>query len=95
MVKVDQSEPAGIEDRCWLRIEGHERVHALADEDLDRENEEKTSSVHFLRFELTPAMIAAAKRGAALGVGIDHEEYGHEVEPAPAQVRESPVADLE
>jgi hypothetical protein len=84
----------GVEDRCWVQVAGHERVHAIADEDLDRENEEKTSSVHFLRFELTPPMVKAARSGAAISVGVDHESYRHAVEPVPEPVREALVADL-
>jgi hypothetical protein len=84
----------GVEDRCWVQVAGHERVHAIADEDLERENEEKTSSVHFLRFELTPAMAAAARGGAAISVGVDHDAYRHAVEPVPDAVREALTADL-
>jgi hypothetical protein len=84
----------GIEDRCWVQVAAHERVYAIADEDLDRENEEKTSSVHFLRFELTPTMVAEAKRGAALSVGLDHDHYRHTVEPVAADVRDALVADF-
>ena len=62
----------GIEDRLFVEVEGHARVYAIADEDLERENDEKTSSVHFLRFELSPAMVASLKAGAALGMGVDH-----------------------
>ena len=62
----------GVEDRVWVAAEGHERVFAIADEDLERENDEKTSSVHFLRFEFAPEMVAALKRGAALAMGVDH-----------------------
>lgn len=62
----------GIEDRLWVQVEGAPRVFAIADEDLERENDEKTSSVHFLRFELSPAMAASLKAGAALGMGVDH-----------------------
>jgi hypothetical protein len=65
----------GVEDRMFVEVEGHARVYAIADEDLDRENEEKTSSVHFLRFELTPAMRAAVKAGAAVKLGCDHTHY--------------------
>jgi uncharacterized protein DUF3501 len=65
----------GIEDRVWVQVEGSPRVYAIADEDLERETEEKTSSVHFLRFELAPGMIAALKHGAALSVGVDHPNY--------------------
>jgi len=84
----------GVEDRCWVEVAGFERVFAIADEDLDRENEEKTSAVHFLRFELTPPMAAAAKAGAAIAIGIDHDQYRHEVRPLPPSVRDSLVADL-
>jgi hypothetical protein len=84
----------GVEDRCWVQVAGHARVFAIADEDLERENEEKTSSVHFLRFELTPAMAEAAKAGAALAIGIDHEAYRHTVEPLPEASRAALVRDL-
>ncbi|MEJ8839299.1 DUF3501 family protein [Ramlibacter sp. AN1133] len=65
----------GVEDRMFVEVEGHERVYAIADEDLDRENDEKTSSVHFLRFELTPAMREAVKAGAGVKLGCDHTNY--------------------
>jgi hypothetical protein len=65
----------GIEDRVWVQVSGKPRVFAAADEDLERENDTKTSSVHFLRFQLAPDMIAAVKDGAAISVGIDHPEY--------------------
>ena len=84
----------GVEDGCWVQVEGHARVFAIADEDLDRENEEKTSAVHFLRFELDAGMIAALKGGAALSVGADHEKYRHAVAPVPGNVRQALVEDL-
>ncbi|MEO1767214.1 DUF3501 family protein [Thiobacter aerophilum] len=84
----------GIEDQTWVRIAGFDKVYAIADEDLERENEEKTSSVHFLRFELTPEMIAAVKRGAAIGVGVDHPEYTATFEPLPPAIRASLANDL-
>lgn len=84
----------GIEDACWVQIEGADRVSAIADEDLERENDEKTSAVHFLRFELTPAMANHAKAGAAIMLGISHPNYDHEVHPVPEAVRKSLVADL-
>jgi hypothetical protein len=84
----------GVEDRCWVQVAGHDRVFAIADEDLERENDEKTSAVHFLRFELTPAMAAAAKAGAAISIGVDHEQYRHAVEPVPEASRVALVADL-
>ena len=84
----------GLEDRCWVQVRGHDRVYAIADEDLERETTEKTSAVHFLRFELTPAMIAALKSGAALCAGVDHDHYRHSVDPVPAPIRAALVADL-
>lgn len=65
----------GVEDRLFVEVEGCERVYAIADEDLDRETAEKTSAVHFVRFELTPAMRAAVKAGAAVKLGCDHTHY--------------------
>ena len=65
----------GVEDRLFVEVEGHARVYAIADEDLDRENDEKTSSVHFARFELTPAMRQAVRAGAAVKLGCDHTNY--------------------
>jgi hypothetical protein len=84
----------GLEDRCFVQVRGHEPVYAIADEDLERENAEKTSSVHFLRFELTPAMISALKSGAALAAGVDHPHYHHSLDPVPDPVRAALVADL-
>jgi hypothetical protein len=84
----------GIEDRVWIRVDGHERVYAVADEDLERENEEKTSSVHFLRFELAEPMAQALKQGAALAVGVDHPQYRAEVPALPRNVRDALAADL-
>ncbi len=83
-----------LEDRCWVQVQGHDKVYAIADEDLERENAEKTSSVHFLRFELTGPMIGALKSGAVLAAGVDHENYRHFVDPVPEPVRASLVADL-
>jgi hypothetical protein len=65
----------GVEDRMFVEIEGHDRVYAIADEDLERENDEKTSAVHFVRFEFTPAMLAAIKAGASVKLGCDHRNY--------------------
>jgi len=84
----------GVEDRCWVQVAGHGKVFAIADEDLERENEQKTSAVHFLRFELTAPMTAGLKAGAALALGIDHERYRHEVAAVPAAVRAALLADL-
>jgi hypothetical protein len=87
------AELKGIEDRTWVQVEGCERVHAIADEDLERENEEKTSSVHFLRFELAEEMRRSLKRGAGLVVGVDHPNYRASVAVAP-EVRASLAGDL-
>ena len=84
----------GIEDRVWVQIEGHARVYAIADEDLERENADKTSSVHFLRFELDRAMAAAAKRGARLAVGVDHPQYRAAIDDLPSAARSSLAGDL-
>jgi Protein of unknown function (DUF3501) len=83
----------GIEDRCWIQVAGAERVFAIADEDLPRANEVKTSAVHFLRFELTDDMTAKLKGGAALSIGIDHPSYQHEMNSSEA-VRSSLITDL-
>jgi hypothetical protein len=91
------AELKGIEGRTWVQVAGPEgrfgRVYAIADEDLERENEEKTSAVHFVRFELDPAMRAALKGGAGLTVGVDHPNYRASVEVG-AEVRASLVGDL-
>ena len=84
----------GIEDRTWIQVEGCERVYAVADEDLERENEDKTSSVHFLRFELSDEMRKALKYGVGIAVGVDHPEYRARVEPLAPEVRASLVSDL-
>ncbi len=83
----------GIEKKVWMQVEGCEKVYPIANEDLDRETEDKTSAVHFMRFELTPPMIAAAKAGAAIRAGIDHDLYRESV-PVPQAVRDSLAADL-
>lgn len=85
----------GIEDRVWVRIGDGERIFAIADEDMEREDEEKTSSVHFLRFELKPDDVKRAKSGAELAVGIDHPNYLYSADPVPPAVRAALVADLD
>ena len=84
----------GIEDKVWIKVEGHPRVYALADEDLERETADKTSSVHFLRFELDRAMAQAVKRGARLSAGIDHPQYNVTIDEISPAVRESLAGDL-
>ncbi len=83
----------GIDEKTWVQINDFEKVYAIANEDLERTTEEKTSSVHFMRFELTDEMIAAAKSGAPIRVGIDHENYRYQTEITGAS-RESLLADL-
>ncbi len=84
----------GIEDRVWVQVEGASRVYAIADEDLERETDEKTASVHFLRFELEPAMIAALKKGGSVSAGVDHPQYTATVSPLDAAVAASLARDL-
>ena len=84
----------GIERRVWVRVEGFEPVLAIADEDLERENEEKTSAVHFLRFELAEPMRARLKQGGRLAIGVDHPQYQASADPVPAQVRDALAGDL-
>ncbi len=84
----------GVEGRCWVQVAGLQKSFAIADEDLPRENEEKTSAVHFLRFELTAPMRAALKQGAPLSAGVDHEHYRHAVEPVDERIRSSLLGDF-
>jgi hypothetical protein len=84
----------GIEECVWLEVEDCGRVFAIADEDLERENEAKTAAVHFLRFQLAPAMITGLKQGAALALGIDHPHYRVEARDIPATTLSALVADL-
>lgn len=85
----------GIEDKVWVRVGDGEPVFAIADEDLDREDEEKTSSVHFLRFELGAGDVRAAKSGAPIAIGIAHDNYSYENDPIPEPVRAALRADLD
>ena len=85
----------GVEDRVWVRVAGHAPVYAIADEDLDRATEQKTSSVHFLRFELNAGMKQALKRGAALAIGVDHPNYRAACDPVVPPVLAALLQDLE
>ena len=85
----------GIEDRVWAKVGGAAPVWAVADEDLERTTGEKTSSVHFLRFELASELAAAARGGAPIAIGIDHPAYSHRADPVPEAVRASLAADLD
>ena len=93
--KAALAQLVGIEDKTWVRVGDFEKVYAIADEDLERDSEEKTSSVHFMRFELSDAMIAAAKSGAAISAGIDHPHYYQSIDPVPDNIRASLVDDLD
>jgi len=84
----------GVERHVWAQVADFARLTPLADEDLERETEEKTSSVHFLRFELTPEMAEAVKQGAPVSIGIDHPAYTYAVEPLAQNVRDSLAEDL-
>jgi len=87
--KRELSRLIGVEDRLFVEVEGHARVYAIADEDLERENEEKTSSVHFVRFEFNPAQRQAIRAGAAVKIGCDHRNY-----PAHVSVADMTLASL-
>jgi hypothetical protein len=91
--KVQLAKLLGIEKAIWVQVADFARVNPIANEDLDRETEDKTAAVHFLRFELTPEMVAAVKGGAAIRAGIDHPQYQAEVTVPPA-VRDSLAGDL-
>ena len=84
----------GIEDKVWIEVAGHARVYAIADEDMDRSNAEKTSAVHFLRFELTPPMIAALHADSDLAIGVAHPAYAAQIDRVPLAVRSSLAGDL-
>jgi hypothetical protein len=85
----------GIEDRVYVQVVGHDRVYPIADEDLERSDEDKTSAVHFLRFELGDAEIGYLKQGAALAAGIDHDNYKVDISPVDDNIRQSLLADLD
>ena len=85
----------GVEDRVWIQVQGCARVYPIADEDLERETEEKTSAVHFLRFELSEEMAKSLKAGAALSMGVDHDNYKAEIGAVANAVRDSLARDLD
>jgi hypothetical protein len=92
--KVELGKLKGIEDRVYVQVDGQPKVYAIADEDLERENEEKTSSVHFLRFEFEPAAVAAVKQGAAIAMGIDHPNYAVRLDEIAPQVQSALARDF-
>ncbi|HSM30337.1 MAG TPA: DUF3501 family protein [Woeseiaceae bacterium] len=85
----------GIEDKVYVQVEGFDRVYAIADEDLERSDDQKTSAVHFMRFELSAEEVDALKSDASLAAGIDHENYQVEISPVPENIRQSLLGDLE
>ncbi len=84
----------GIDRQTWVQVEGFDKVFAISNEDLERETEEKTSAVHFMRFELEDVMVEAAKKGGKISVGIDHDNYHHAIMPIPENYREELANDL-
>ncbi len=92
---VKLQELIGIEDVTWIQVSGYDKVFPICDEDLPRETAEKTSSVHFMRFELTQEMIKVLKDGAALSIGIDHPKYQHSIDGLPGSIRAALIADLD
>ena len=84
----------GIEDRVWIRAPGGERIYAIADEDLERRTKERTSAVHFLRFDLDDRSADAVRDGQAVAMGVDHDLYSETVDPVPAAFAESLANDL-
>ena len=92
--KVALAKLIGIEDRLFIQVEGQSRVYAIADEDLERETAEKTSAVHFVRFELTPEMKSALKSGAQMMVGCDHPNYPVHLEELPQETLSALLKDL-
>jgi hypothetical protein len=84
----------GVEDRVWMQVDGQPKVWAIADEDLDRENDDKTSAVHFLRFELSPPMKPALRSGAGLSFGVEHASYSAHA-PVPDELKASLLNDLD
>jgi hypothetical protein len=84
----------GLEDRVYVEVDGFARVYAIADEDLERENDEKTSAVHFLRFELAKPMIDALRVGVPLAIGVDHPQYEARVAAVPPATHQALVADF-
>jgi hypothetical protein len=85
--RVELGRLRDVENRVYVQVDGAARVYAIADEDLERENEHKTSSVHFLRFEFEPEMIAAFRQGAAVAIGIDHPHYAVRIDEVAPQVQ--------
>lgn len=88
------AELVGIDKKTWVQVEGFDKVYPISNEDLERETEDKTSSVHFMRFELAPEMVTAVKAGSDISVGIEHDNYSYTVSPVEQNVRASLAGDL-
>ena len=84
----------GIENLVWMQVDDFEKIYAIADEDLERDNETKTSAVHFMRFELSEDMATAVKSGSAISAGVEHENYQQSIQPLAANIRDSLAGDL-
>ena len=89
------AELVGVESQVWMRVEGHDRIIPIYNEDLERSTGDKTSSVHFMRFELTDDMVESLKKGATLAAGIDHSHYTYAVDPVPKNTLKSLIQDLD
>ena len=85
----------GIEEKVWMQVGNFGKIHPVADEDLPRSDDNKTSAVHFLRFELTPEQVAALRQGAELAAGIEHRNYQVEIRPVAENICQSLLADLD
>ena len=92
---VKLQELIGIEDKTWVQVSGFEKVFPICDEDLPRETNDKTSTVHFMRFELDADMVSAINTRAAISIGVDHAQYRHSIEPLPESVRVSLASDID
>lgn len=93
--RVQLQKLIGIEKKIWVKVSNDEPVYPFTNEDLTRETEDKTSAVHFLRFEFSPEMIKDIKQGAAISMGVDHHEYAHVINAIPDSVRTTLAEDLE
>lgn len=93
--RVRTAQLIGIEDKTWVQVEGFDKVYGIADEDLDRADDEKTSAVHFMRYQLSDDMCKAVKNGANINVGIDHEAYNESLSPVPQNIRDSLADDIQ
>ncbi len=92
--KIALAKMSGVEHRTYIQVAGHDRVYAIADEDLERSNEEKTSAVHFMRFEFTADMVNSFKQGAPIAMGVDHKAYSHRIDEIAPETQGALAADF-